>query len=431
MAITKKIRILLPGLLALPLLAVPATAHAGQCFNSSAPITVEEQRLTATMPGGGPEVGPALVTQGGFDPLVGEFAQRLCGARSLAAAKRLVTASGDALWQTAVDRAQGLRPDMGTLDRYDDRPLYWARLQMSKALRQWTPSFTLSPAARTTLLTAFDHGSRGLDSDRLPAGHGIKKIMVSGFDPFELDGAGVRTSNPAGAAVLQLDGTVLNTPTGPAIVQAVTFPVVWSYFDQGIVEAAYGTALTDAGHRPDMIVTISQGRPNQFDIERWAGDWRGGFPDNLDASSTGPVPPAAGWPQPDDQFIETTLPHQAMMANPTGSYPVNFDLNFCVWPDSSKPGTGAEVCRTDAPKPGEIAAQGGGGDYLSNESMYRANRVRVGLGATGVLGGHLHTPVLGFPNDPVALTDADFQARRVDIADQTIALVTAAAGALS
>jgi pyrrolidone-carboxylate peptidase len=426
--ITKKIRILLPGLLALPMLAVPATAQAaGQCVNSSAPITVEEQRLAATMPGG----GPALVTQGGFDPLVSDFSQRLCGSKSLTAAKKLVTAAGDSLWQTAVDRAQGRRPGMGTLDRYDDRPLYWARLQMTKALRQWQPSFAVDSAARTALLTAFDHGSRGLDSDRLPTGNGIKKIMVSGFDPFELNGSGVRTSNPAGAAALQLDGTVLTTPSGPAIVRAVTFPVVWSYFDQGIVKAAYGTALSDAAHRPDMIVTISQGSPDQFDIERWAGDWRGGFPDNLDASSTGPVPAAAGWPQPADQFIETTLPYQAMMAGPTGSYKVNFNLAFYVWPDSSKPGTGAEARRTDAPKPGEIAAQGGGGDYLSNESMYRANRVRLGLGATDVRGGHLHTPVLGFPKDPIALTDADFQARRVAIANQTVALVTAGAGALS
>jgi hypothetical protein len=85
------------------------------------------------------------------------------------------------------------------------------------------------------------------------------------------------------------------------------------------------------------------------------------------------------------------------------------------------------VCRSDAPAPGEIAASGGGGNYLSNESMFRANRVRLGLGLTSVAGGHLHTPVLGQPADPAALTDPDFEARRQTIAAQVIALTSAAA----
>ncbi|EWM14959.1 secreted protein [Kutzneria sp. 744] len=432
-AITKKIHVLAPAVLALTLLS-PAVAQAepaAQCFNANAKLTVEEQRLTSTMPAGGPAVGPTLVSQAGFDPLVGDLTTKLCATKSTSAARQLVTAAGDNLWQTAVDRAQGRRPGMGTLDPHDDRPLYWARLQMSKALRQWQPRFALSAADRTALLTALDHGSRGLNSDKLPTGGGVKKIMVSGFDPFELDGTGVRISNPAGASALQLDGLTISTPTGPAVVQAVTFPVVWGYFDQGIVEAAYGTAIQDTARRPDMIMTISQGRPDQFDIERWAGGWRGGFPDNNNVGATGPVPAAAGWPQPTDSFIETTLPYQQMQATPTGSYKVNFDLLFCVWSDSSHPGTGQQVCRTDQPKPGEVAAQGGGGDYLSNESMYRSNRVRIGLGATAVRGGHLHTPVLGEPAGSTALTDAVFEARRTAIADQTVALVTAAVSGLS
>jgi len=121
------------------------------------------------------------------------------------------------------------------------------------------------------------------------------------------------------------------------------------------------------------------------------------------------------------------LPYQQMLAAPAGTYPVNFNQAFCVWPDSSHPGTGTAVCRSDAPAPGEIAASGGGGNYLSNESMYRCNRVRLGLGLTGVAGGHLHTPVLGEPADPAALTDAAFESRRQAIAAQVITLATAAA----
>ncbi|GAA1986969.1 hypothetical protein [Amycolatopsis minnesotensis] len=428
------LRVVAPVLAAVPVaVAIPAAAEASapaSCFDQSVPLTVEEQRLTATLPAGGPAVGPELIRLAGFDRLVDEFTGRLCRTRTSGGAKLLVKSAGDDLWRTAVDRAQGRRPGMGTLDRYDDRPLYWSRLAMSKALRQWAPRFALPPSARTALLTSFDHGARGLESDRFPFGGAAHRILVSGFDPFQLDGAGVRISNPAGASALQLDGRVLATPTGPARVQAVSFPVVWGYFDQGIVEDAYGTALRGPGGKPELITTISQGRPGQFDIERWAGGWRGTAPDNNRAISPGAVPPAAGWPQPADSFIETTLPYQRMIDAGTTGYPVKFNQQFCVWPDSAKPGTGTPVCRTDAPRPGEIAAQGGGGDYLSNESMYRSNRVRVGLGATSVRGGHLHTPVLGQPTAPDAITDADFEARRKTIADQTVALETAAASAL-
>ncbi|MEU5266832.1 hypothetical protein [Amycolatopsis sp. NPDC021455] len=415
---------LLPLLAAVPVFAFPGVATATPtCFDTAVPLTVEEQRLTATMPAGGPAVGPELVRLAGFDSFVAEVKHDLCAARTPRRAEHVVTQAGDRLWRTAVDRAQGRRPDLGTLDRFDDRPLYWARLQLSSAVRQWVPSFSLPD--RHSMLSAFDRGSRGLDDVRFPAGK-TRRVMVSGFDPFQLDGSGVRISNPAGASALQLDGRVLDTPSGPAVVQAVSFPVVWGYFDEGIVEAAYGSALRDRTRRPDVLMTISQGRPGQFDIERWAGNWRGGFPDNDNVSVTGAVPPAAGWPQPDVQFIETTLPYPRMLGV-TGAYPVNFNEAFCVWPDPAHPGTGATVCRSDAPAPGEIAASGGGGNYLSNESMFRSNRVRLGLGLTSVAGGHLHTPVLGQPADPVALTDADFEARRQAIATQVIALATAAA----
>ncbi len=412
---------LLPLLAAVPLFAFPTVAAATPaCFDPAAPLTVEEQRLSASLPSGGSAVGPELVRLAGLDPFVAEVKHDLCAARTPRRAERVVTLAGDRLWRTAVDRAQGRRPDLGAWDRFDDRPLYWARLQLSSAIRQWAPSF---PTRRDALLTAFDRGSRGLDDVRFPLGP-TRRIMVSGFDPFQLDGRGLTISNPAGASALQLDGRVLDTPSGRAVVQAVSFPVVWGYFDEGIVEAAYGTALRDRARRPDVVMTISQGRPGRFDIERWAGAWRGGFPDNNNASVTGGVPPAAGWPQPDVQFIETTLPYARMLEVP-GAYPVNFNQAFCVWP--SQPGVGTPVCRSDAPLPGEIAQAGGGGNYLSNESMFRANRVRLGLGLTSVAGGHLHTPVLGQPADPAALTDAAFEGRRQDIAAQVIALTTAAA----
>jgi pyrrolidone-carboxylate peptidase len=417
-------RWLTPALVAMSLLATPGIATAApqktDCYDTTAPLTVEEQRLDDTLAPGGPAVGPELVHLAGFDDQVTRFTARLCGTFGLRQAQQLADSSGSALWRAAVTRAQSAQ---GSWDAYDDRPLYWARLHLTKALHQWQPKgWQLGAADRVRLIDTLDRASRGVPDVDFPQRKGIRRILVTGFDPFQLNGPNVRRSNPAGVAALQLDGKVFDTPQGAVVVQAAVLPVLWGAFDQGVVEAVYGDALR-AETRPDAFVTISQGRPGLFDIERWAGRWRGGAPDNNDLGSRGTVPNAAGWPQPADEFIETTLPYEKMINAGTGPFTVNFNRRFCEWPLGTTPGTGTPSCRTDEPTPGAVAAQGGGGDYLSNESMYRANRVRLGMGATGVFGGHLHTPVLGQPVDPSALTDTAFETERRNIADQAVSLV--------
>ncbi|GGM38855.1 hypothetical protein GCM10012275_07210 [Longimycelium tulufanense] len=425
-------RLLVAALVVTPLLAGTGLAHAESaaagttaCYDPHATLTVEEQRLDRSLDPGGAPVGPELVRLAGFDRQVSEFTQVLCHARTLSQARALASEHGGRLWRTAVDRAQGRRPDLGELDRFDDRPLYWARLQLTKALRQWRPARPITEAQRAELVRTLDWTSRGIGSVHLPPAPGVRRVLVSGFDPFQLDGNGIRRGNPAGVASLRLDGRTFDTPQGRVRVEAVTFPVLWGGFDEGIVEAAYGPWLRPGPQRVDMITTISQGRPEQFDIERWAGRWRGGSPDNDDASSTGPVPAATGWPQPAEEFIETTLPAQEMIDAGTGPYRVLFNREFAVWPDPNNPGQGEPIRRTDEPRPGEKAASGSGGDYLSNESMYRANRVRVGLGATQVHGGHLHVPILTMPDSDTALTDPGYEQRRQQIADQTVELIRA------
>ena len=404
--------------LGLSLLTLPAVAHAqpAPCFDPTAPTTVEEQRLDDRLTPTGPEVGPELVRLAGFDDDISRFTARLCEPISRAQAMYHVVAGGTELWQAAVRRARSPQ----AWDAYDDRPLYWARLLATKALRQWQPrTWQLGAAERARLVEGFDRTSRGVEHVRF--GDGVRRIAVTGFDPFQLDGTSVRRSNPSGAAALRLDGTVISTPSGPVVVEAAVLPVLWGGFDQGIVERFHGTALAA---RPDALVTVSQGRPGQFDVERWAGRWRGGYPDNNDVSARGVVPDAVGWPQPAHEFIETTLPHQRMVDAGTGPFPVRYNREFCEWPLGTVPGTTPADCRTDEPTPGAAAASGSGGDYLSNESMYRANRLRLGLGATATAGGHLHTPVLGQPADPAALTDAAFERERRVIADQVAALVS-------
>ncbi|MFI9008550.1 hypothetical protein ACIGNX_15100 [Actinosynnema sp. NPDC053489] len=425
---TRRLRAVIAFLLGLSLLALPGVAHAqpAPCFDPAAPLTVEEGRLVDRLAPDGPEVGPELVRLAGLDDEVGRFTARLCEPLTRAQATAWALTGGAELWRAAVERAHEQRTqeqrtqEQQGWDSYDDRPLYWARLLGTRALRQWQPrGWRLGDADRARLVESFDRASRGVHDLRFTGG--VRRVAVTGFDPFQLSGTSVRRSNPAGAAALRLDGRVLDTPSGPVVVEAAVLPVLWGAFDRGVVERFYGTALAA---RPAAVVTISQGRPGRFDVERWAGRWRGGFPDNDDVSVRGVVPDAAGWPQPALEFIETTLPHQRLVDAGTTPFPVLYNREFCEWPLGTTPGTGTPSCRTDEPTPGAAAASGSGGDYLSNESMYRANRLRLGLGATATAGGHLHTPVLGQPADQAALTDAAFEADRRAIVDQVVALVS-------
>ena len=421
--------LIVAALLAVPFLVVPGVASAGQttCYNPNAALTVEEQRLTVPVATGQPAAGPELVDEAGFTPFVSAFEHALCLQSNVKTADAFLVAEGKALWSLGVARAQG-ELAIGTLSRYDDRPLYWARLELTRDVHEWQPGFALSAAARAKLAKDVDYAARGIDSIDFGPPDGAKHVLVSGFDPFELDGGNINRSNPAGAAALQLAGREFDTPSGKIKVEAVNFPVLWGAFDDGIVEAAYGQVLTRP-HGIDLMITISQGYPGMFTVERWAADWRGGFPDNNNVGESGPVPPAAGWPQPDPQFIETTLPYQQMVSASTGSYPVIYHQLYCVWPDPAQPGQGSEVCnQTGAPAPGDAAAEGGGGNYLSNESMYRANRLRLGLGLTALPGGHLHTPVL---NNPAGvLSSTQFDTDRQSIVDQTVNIVEAAGEAV-
>ena len=42
-----------------------------------------------------------------------------------------------------------------------DRPVYWARVQMTRAIQQWEARFPITAAQRAGLVEAFDQASRG------------------------------------------------------------------------------------------------------------------------------------------------------------------------------------------------------------------------------------------------------------------------------
>ncbi|MEV0244446.1 pyroglutamyl peptidase [Streptomyces sp. NPDC050674] len=405
-----RVRLGVLGLALLTGLTTPTTASASRA--APAP-TVEEQRLDRAAP-------QEILRRSGFDTAAPRLARALDSARSYREARRVVAREGSSLWRHAVDRAQGRGPSGGDLGRDDDRPLYWARLGMTREVRTWEPAFGLTDGQRAGLLDALERGSRGQDAIRYPHGKGLKRILLTGFDPFTLD-RDIRISNPSGATALALDGTVIETADGPARIETAVFPVRWRDFTDGTVERTLRPHLPKA----DLFTTVSQGRVGRFDIERTNGAWRGGFGDNENVGRTETVPVSDPASQP--QWTATTLPYAAITAAPTGRFPVYDNTGV-----TEIPAGGTEpVVRPDGPTPGSTARAGGGGDYLSNEIAYRATLLRDRLGLHGTLpGGHVHTPVLQFgAGNTTEVTDPEFVRNRLDIIAQVRAILRVAAEA--
>ncbi|MCT9004088.1 pyroglutamyl peptidase [Streptomyces rhizosphaerihabitans] len=414
---------LLAGLTATPAATATTTGTA-----TAGPPTVEERRLDGAAP-------REILRRSGFATVAPEFVRALGRAGSYAQAERIAVREGARLWRRAVDRAQGRGPTGGDLSRDDDRPLYWARLGMTREVREWEPGFGLTEAQRARLLDGLERSSRGQNAVRFPSRTGpragMKRILVTGFDPFTLD-RDIRISNPSGATALALDGTTIRTADGPARVEAVVFPVRWQDFTGGTsLVSDSGEGTVERTLRPylpqvDLFTTVSQGRVGRFDVERTNGAWRGGFPDNDNVSVTGTVPVADPVSQP--QWTTTTLPYARIVAAHTGRFPVYDHTSVTEIPA----GAADPVVRPDGPTPGSQARAGGGGDYLSNEIAYRATllRDRLGLGAS-LPGGHVHTPVLQFGadnTDPATgtVTDPEFVRNRLDIIAQVRAILAVA-----
>ncbi|WP_128381060.1 pyroglutamyl peptidase [Streptomyces cavernae] len=431
-----RIRLGTAGLALLAGLAAPPVAAADTATttdtvttagNSVAAPTVEELRLDRAAP-------QEILRRSGFDAVAPRFARALAGARSYAQAEHIVLRQGSGLWRRAVDRAQGRGLAGGDISRDDDRPLYWARLGMTREVRSWQPEFNLSDTQRGRLLDELERSSRGQNAIRFPREKGVKRILLTGFDPFTLD-RDVRISNPSGATALALDGTVIRTADGPARIETAVFPVRWQDFTGGTSQAfGSGGGTVERTLRPylprvDLFTTVSQGRVGRFDIERTNGAWRGGFPDNENIGRTETIPVSDAASQP--QWTTTTLPFQAIVAANTGRFPVYDNTSVTEIPA----GGTEQVVRPDGPTPGSTARAGGGGNYLSNEIAYRATLLRDRLGLRDRLpGGHVHTPVLQFGagnTNPAtgAVTDPEFVQNRLDIIAQVRAILTVAADA--
>ncbi|WP_017536921.1 C15 family peptidase [Nocardiopsis halophila] len=407
------------ALLVAPLIAAPAAAQAApsggpaDCLSPTG-ATVEEERLSQDVP-------QEILRRSGFDGMAEDFTRSLCRAPNLKAAEAAVRRHGDRLWRAAVARVQDSGPSTGDLSAGDDRPLYWARLGMTGALHRWEPRFTLSGTDRSLLVEDLERRSRGQADMDFRGGPNLKRVVVTGFDPFQLDGD-IRRSNPSGAAALALDGAVIETDAGPALVQTAVFPVRWRDFADGMVESALLPHYT--GDRPaDAVFTVSQGREGRFDLEAHNGAWRGGADDNERVGDEGmiPVPEDVPTVTPQPQWSDSTLDRPAIVEATSGEpFPVVDNTQV-----TEIPAGGTEpVVRPDGPTEGSRARAGGGGSYLSNEIAYRNTLLRDATGLD-IPAGHIHTPILHFGEGSEAVTDPSFEEMRDSISEQVEVIVEA------
>ena len=355
------------SLLAVVSLLPMSSAYAQRDFTE---LTVEELRLDKAT-----QVLPQVTSR--LDQQVVEFARQIHRARNYTALTQLVLLHSRKLWRAA-------ELSFEEQQDFDDRPLYWARLKMTKALRE-TPLFQeLLAVQQGKLLWKFELYSRGLADIKFNKG-AATRILITGFDPFFLD-KNIAQSNPSGAAALALDDLFLGNEEYSAEIETLMIPVRFADFDQGMIETMLKPYIQ--GHKVDMVITISMGR-SDFDLERFPALRRSAkAPDNLNvytgADSHNPlVPLLRGEKLTGPEFVEFSLPADKMR-QVDGDYRVNDNRQVTTLTKTFAPKSLKELA-------GEISVRGSGGGYLSNEISYRSILLRNQY-APVLPVGHIHTP---------------------------------------
>lgn len=331
-------------------------------------LTIEEQRIEKAQLHM-PNIFKSLANR------VKQYKLQINQARNLTALTQLTIRHSTELWKDGVK-------SFDQAGKFDDRSLYWARLQLSKALRL-SPAFqSLLPMQQQNLLWQLELLSRGKNDVKFDKG-ADKKILITGFDPFFLD-RNIDQSNPSGVTALALDDLMISRDGKSAEIESLIIPVRFADFDKGMIE----TLLAPYYDKVDMIVTISMGR-DDFDLERFPGLRRSAkAPDNINvytgANSEKPLKPILfGKNLPDEEFVEFSLP-VAMMKKASGNYKINDNHMVTTLTKKFSPETLRELA-------GHISVQGSGGGYLSNEISYRSIVLRNEKNPVLPVG-HIHTP---------------------------------------
>lgn len=351
-------------------------------------LTTEEQQVSSARSAGFLTSSAATTTTA--------FTAALNRARTQSRAEQIVRQFGEQLWQSATASARA--GGAGT----DDRQLYWTRLMLTTALRQWNPSWVPNADAlrrlHARLLPLLEQTSRGMTATAFPTDRpDLKRVLISGFDPFGFPNPGgdIRQSNLSGAAALALDGEILVQGGISARVESVVFPVRYADFNEGIVENHLRPHL--AGPQPPhLVMSISQGGA-QFEFEEWAGHRRStdSFRENLGLLSggtpTSPIQPPGLASGP--EFLRHNVP-PAMLGSMRGA--VGRTSAITAETEVRDLPRGATQPRTLSGGPGPSSGQaveGSGGGFLSNEIFYRNSLLRTQSGSNVPMI-HLHTPML-------------------------------------
>ena len=248
------------------------------------------------------------------------------------------------------------------------------------------------------IITLFEEKSRnytGIDFSKAPKGS--KKVLITGFDPFVINKFHPYTpgendrQNPSGISVLNFHGKTI----GNAYIQCSIIPVRYEDFDNKIIENLVVKFINSF----DIMITTSKNDKN-FDLERFASKFRGGFLDNQNIGNGNQTYDSSRFVQipSGNEFYETTLPISKIMIGDLAIHTkkIYFDQSFkdSLGNYESHPKNGGANSTTF--KPIKIIGKsttdsGSGGDYLSNEIMYRATKKRdeMGLNKSKKIG-HIH-----------------------------------------
>ena len=357
--------------------ALSASSHANS-LQYGHKETAEEKRIESAM-----SAFPDVANR--HQVRVEKFEQQIAKVRNYTATTQLILRHGNGLWQDAVK-------SFATANDYDDRPLYWARLQMTKTLRSSKIFQDLLPAQQEKLLWTLELLSRGQQDVKFNKGADYK-ILLTGFDPFFLD-RNLTQSNPSGVSALAFDDIFISIDGKSVEIETLIVPVRFEDFDRGMIE----TLLTPyfGKNKVDMVFTVSMGR-DDFDIERFPALRRSAAaPDNLNiltgANGTNPIiPMLEGKILKGPEFLEFSLPVKAMQKVQS---PFKVNDNHKVSTLETKSGVASENT-FEAASLNELksatSVQGSGGGYLSNEISYRSLLLREKYSPVMPVG-HIHTP---------------------------------------
>lgn len=247
----------------------------------------------------------------------------------------------------------------------DDRALYWARLKLIKALYGRIPAEGLWEV---------ENHSRGIKSDEKL---GRPHILLTGFDPFRLT-RNPQQSNPSGMIALRLNGAEFNG----LLVKTAVFPVRFAAFDNLVIERYLDENVDHLFTK--MIITTSMGR-NRFDLERFPSSRRtSSAADNAGVVSIRSRFKANGSPF-DSEFVEFTLPVGGdRLGLVSGPWQIvdNREVRTTI---NQFAATSLDELKD------EIAVEGSGGGFLSNEISYRAIS-HIRQTNLDIPIGHVHVP---------------------------------------